>query len=172
MPDFAITEDTFHITFLIVISFKKYFKPWQCWYMCRSSLLERMPVLDEASYLVKRAASTQATISSVKPSAVAPGDPLKLPNGVAKPPQAPLADLLDLSSDDVPVTSSAPAASPNDFLQDLLGIGLVDSSPAGLYYIPFIRILFCFFSASTSKASYASLLVGLGQQCMLVLSYK
>ncbi|TVU12390.1 hypothetical protein EJB05_46031 [Eragrostis curvula] len=97
----------------------------------KSSLLERMPVLDEANYLLKRAASTQATISSVKPAlAATPGDPLKLPNGVGKPPAAPLADLLDLS-DDAPVTPSAPAAAPNDFLQDLLGIGLVDSSPAG-----------------------------------------
>jgi AP-1 complex subunit gamma-1 len=113
--------------------------------MCRPSLLERMPVLDETNYLVKRAASTMATISSVRPSAVAPGDPLKLPNGVAKPLAAPLADLLDLSSDDVPLTTSAPAAAPNDFLQDLLGIGLVDSSPAGVYYLPFIRICFCFF---------------------------
>ncbi|KAK3128480.1 hypothetical protein QOZ80_6BG0462240 [Eleusine coracana subsp. coracana] len=97
----------------------------------KSSLLERMPVLDEANYLVKRAASTQATISSVKPTAVASGDPPKLPNGVSKPPPAPLADLLDLSSDDAQVTTSTPAAAPNDFLQDLLGIGLVDSSPAG-----------------------------------------
>jgi AP-1 complex subunit gamma-1 len=106
-----------------------------------------MPVLDEANYLVKRAASTQATISSVRPSAVAPGNPLKLPNGVAKPPSAPLADLLDLSSDDAPVTTSAPAAAANDFLQDLLGIELVDSSPAGLYCLPFIRISFLFAQA-------------------------
>ena len=124
-------------------------------------------MLDEANYLMKRAASTQATISSVKPSAVAPGDPLKLPNGVAKPPPAPLADLLDLSSDDVPVTTSAPTSAPNDFLQDLLGIGLVDSSPAGLYYRPFIKICFCFYSACTSEASYDSILFDLGQYCML-----
>ncbi|WVZ82355.1 hypothetical protein U9M48_029623 [Paspalum notatum var. saurae] len=98
----------------------------------KSSLLERMPVLDEANYLVKRAASTQATVSSVKSApAVTPGGPLKLPNGVAKPPAAPLADLLDLSSDDAPVTTSAPATAPKDFLQDLLGIGLTDSSPTG-----------------------------------------
>nr|CAB3469730.1 unnamed protein product [Digitaria exilis] len=97
-----------------------------------SSLLERMPVLDEANYLVKRAASMQATVSPVKSaSGVTPGGQLKLPNGVAKPPAAPLADLLDLSSDDTPVTTSAPTTAPNDFLQDLLGIGLTDSSPAG-----------------------------------------
>lgn len=110
--------------------------------MCRSSLLERMPVLDEANYLVKRAASMQATVSSVKSApGVTPGGQLKLPNGLAKPPAAPLADLLDLSSDDTPATTSAPTTAPNDFLQDLLGIGLTDSSPAGLTlgYLPFIR---------------------------------
>ena len=101
-------------------------------FKCRSSLLERMPVLDEASYLVKRATATQATISANKLApTVAPGG-LKLPNGVAKPTSAPLADLLDLSSDDTPVTTSAPTTAPNDFLQDLLGISLTDSSPAGL----------------------------------------
>ncbi|PWZ16234.1 AP-1 complex subunit gamma-2 [Zea mays] len=92
----------------------------------KSSLLERMPALDEANYLVKRAAaaSTQAAVSSVNSApAVTSGGPLKLPNGVAKPPPAPLADLLDLGSDDAPVTTSAPTTSPNDFLQDLLGIG-------------------------------------------------
>ncbi|AQK80602.1 AP-1 complex subunit gamma-1 [Zea mays] len=98
----------------------------------KSSLLERMPALDEANYLVKRAASTQAAVSSVNSApAVTSGGPLKLPNGVAKPPPAPLADLLDLGSDDAPVTTSAPTTSPNDFLQDLLGIGLTDSSPIG-----------------------------------------
>nr|CAB3467163.1 unnamed protein product [Digitaria exilis] len=98
----------------------------------KSSLLERMPVLDEANYLVKRAASMQVTVSPVKSApGVTPGGQLKLPNGVAKPPAAPLADLLDLSSDDTPVTTSAPTTAPNDFLQDLLGIGLTDSSPSG-----------------------------------------
>ncbi|VAI62561.1 unnamed protein product [Triticum turgidum subsp. durum] len=89
----------------------------------RSSLLERMPVLDEATYLVKRASATQATIPAYKPAAVTPGG-LKLPNGVAKPAVAPLVDLLDLSSDDAPATSAASATTaPSDFLQDLLGIG-------------------------------------------------
>ncbi|KAL6633348.1 hypothetical protein ACP70R_026019 [Stipagrostis hirtigluma subsp. patula] len=98
----------------------------------RSSLLERMPVLDEASYLVKRATTTQATISSDKPSsAVTPGG-LKLPNGVAKPTGTVLADLLDLSSDDAPATTAASTTTgPSDFLQDLLGIGGANSSMAG-----------------------------------------
>uniref|UniRef100_A0A453PZ86 Clathrin/coatomer adaptor adaptin-like N-terminal domain-containing protein n=1 Tax=Aegilops tauschii subsp. strangulata TaxID=200361 RepID=A0A453PZ86_AEGTS len=97
----------------------------------RSSLLERMPVLDEAAYLVKRASATQATIPAYKPAAVTPGG-LKLPNGVAKPAAAPLVDLLDLSSDDAPVTSAASATTaPSDFLQDLLGIGGTNLSTAG-----------------------------------------
>ncbi|KAG2662340.1 AP-1 complex subunit gamma-2-like isoform X1 [Panicum virgatum] len=98
----------------------------------RSSLLERMPVLDEASYLVKRATATQATISANKHApTVAPGG-LKLPNGVAKPTSAPLADLLDLSSDDAPASTTTSTTTPNDFLQDLLGIGGVSTSTAGV----------------------------------------
>ncbi|KAG2654759.1 hypothetical protein PVAP13_1NG500600 [Panicum virgatum] len=97
----------------------------------RSSLLERMPVLDEASYLVKRATATQATISANKLApTVAPGG-LKLPNGVAKPTSAPLADLLDLSSDGAPASTTT-STTPNDFLQDLLGIGGVSTSTAGV----------------------------------------
>ncbi|CAD6241829.1 unnamed protein product [Miscanthus lutarioriparius] len=98
----------------------------------RSSLLERMPVLDEASYLVKRATATQTTISADKLApAVTPGS-LKLPNGVAKPTSAPLADLLDLSSDGAPASTVASTTTPNDFLQDLLGIGGVSSSTTGV----------------------------------------
>lgn len=124
--------------------------------MNRSSLLERMPVIDEASYLAKRAASTQATISSDKLAAAAtPGSSLKLPNGVAKPPPAPLADLLDLSSDDAPATTSAPTTAPNDFLQDLLGIGLTDTSTAG-FDLTFLFIQYVF--GLTSEASDAHIL--------------
>ncbi|XP_047082901.1 AP-1 complex subunit gamma-2-like isoform X2 [Lolium rigidum] len=98
----------------------------------RSSLLERMPVLDEAAYLVKRASATQATTPAYKPaSRVTPGD-LKLPNGVAKPAAAPLVDLLDLSSDDAPVPSTSATTTPNDFLQDLLGIGGTNLPTAGV----------------------------------------
>ena len=124
--------------------------------MRRSSLLERMPVLDEANYLVKRAASTQAAVSFLNSApAATSGGPLKLPNGVAKPPPAPLADLLDLSSDDAPVTTSAPTTAPNDFLQDLLGIGLTDSSPIGLTlnYFPFLMICFCCLLVCTQSTS-------------------
>jgi AP-1 complex subunit gamma-1 len=107
-----------------------------------------MPVLDEASYLLKRAASSQATVSLTKSApAATPGGSLKLPNGVAKPPPAPLADLLDLSSDDTPATTSAPTAVPNNFLHDLLGIDLTDSSSAGnsiiLFQSELLLILFC-----------------------------
>lgn len=98
----------------------------------RSSLLERMPVLDEASYLVKRATATQSTISADKIApTVTPGS-LKLPNGVAKPTSAPLADLLDFSSDGAPASTVASTTTPNDFLQDLLGIGGVSSSTTGV----------------------------------------
>lgn len=80
----------------------------------RSALVERMPVLDEATYSGRRAGSIPATVSTSS------GAPLKLPNGVAKPPAAPLVDLLDLSSDDTP----APSSSGGDFLHDLLGVDL------------------------------------------------
>ncbi|KAJ1281505.1 hypothetical protein BS78_04G311100 [Paspalum vaginatum] len=93
----------------------------------RSSLLEHMPVLDEASYLVKRATATQATISTDKPAPVVTPGSLKLLNGAVKPTSAPLADLLDLSSDGAPDSTTASTPS-NDFLQDLLGIGGVSSS--------------------------------------------
>uniref|UniRef100_A0A0D9VMC3 AP-1 complex subunit gamma n=1 Tax=Leersia perrieri TaxID=77586 RepID=A0A0D9VMC3_9ORYZ len=97
----------------------------------RPSLLERMPALDEASYLVKRASTAQATLAADKPApTVSPGG-LKLPNGVAKPPTSPLADLLDLSSDAPVITPASTTAAPNDFLQDLLGIGGINSSTAG-----------------------------------------
>ncbi|KAK6922155.1 Clathrin/coatomer adaptor, adaptin-like, N-terminal [Dillenia turbinata] len=80
----------------------------------RSTLVERMPVLDEATYSGKRAGSLPATGPTSNAAS------LNLPNGVAKPSAAPLIDLLDLSSDDVP----APSSSGGDFLQDLLGVDL------------------------------------------------
>ena len=90
--------------------------------VCSSALVERMPVLDEATYLGRRAGSILATVSTSS------GASLNLPNGVAKPPAAPLVDLLDLSSDDTPV----PSSSGGDFLHDLLGVDLsVGSSQSG-----------------------------------------
>ncbi|XP_047961159.1 AP-1 complex subunit gamma-2-like isoform X1 [Salvia hispanica] len=82
----------------------------------RSALVERMPVLDEATFSGRRAGSVPNAVSTSQ------GAPPKIPNGVAKP-APPLVDLLDLSSDDVPTTVSAGG----DFLHDLLG---VDMSPA------------------------------------------
>ncbi|KAG2662347.1 hypothetical protein PVAP13_1KG524400 [Panicum virgatum] len=80
----------------------------------RSSLLERMPVLDEASYLVKRATATQATISANKHApTVAPGG-LKLPN-----------DLLGIGGVSTS-TAGVPSTASTDILMDLLSIG---SSP-------------------------------------------
>lgn len=80
----------------------------------RSALVERMPVLDEATYSGRRAGSLPAAVSSSN------GPSVNLPNGVSQAPAAPLVDLLDLSSDDVP----APSSSGGDFLNDLLGADL------------------------------------------------
>ncbi|KAL5759771.1 hypothetical protein ACOSQ2_018609 [Xanthoceras sorbifolium] len=93
----------------------------------RSALVERMPVLDEATFSGRRAGSLPANVSSSS------GGSLNLPNGVAKPAAAPLVDLLDLSSDDAP----APSSSGGDFLQDLLGVDLSPASvPSGMSQAP------------------------------------
>ncbi|THU47585.1 hypothetical protein C4D60_Mb09t17140 [Musa balbisiana] len=95
----------------------------------KSSLVERMPVLDESAYIGKRTSSSQANIvadKSSQPSSTA--TTLKFPNGVAKPPAAPLVDLLDLSADD----TSVPSSTSNDFLHDLLGISLTNSPSSGI----------------------------------------
>ena len=128
-------------------------------FKCRSSLLERMPVLDEASYLVKRATATQATISANKLApTVAPGG-LKLPNGVAKPTSAPLADLLDLSSDGAPASTTT-STTPNDFLQDLLGIGGVSTSTAGILFAS-IPVISCVVSMLACFSDYVKRANGL-----------
>ncbi|KAF5746623.1 hypothetical protein HS088_TW06G00794 [Tripterygium wilfordii] len=80
-----------------------------------SMLVERMPVLDEATFSSRRAGSLPATISTSSAAS------LKLPNGVAKPSAAPLVDLLDLTSDDAPAPSSSGVG---DLLHDLLGVDL------------------------------------------------
>ncbi|OIW10555.1 hypothetical protein TanjilG_15927 [Lupinus angustifolius] len=79
----------------------------------RSTLVERMPVLDEATFVGRRAGSLPGAASTTTATSVS------LPNGVAKP-VAPLVDLLDLSSDDAP----APSSSGGDLLHDLLGVDL------------------------------------------------
>ncbi|KAJ8758961.1 hypothetical protein K2173_003199 [Erythroxylum novogranatense] len=92
----------------------------------RSALVERMPVLDEATFSGRRAGSLPAAAST------SGGAPVNLPNGVAKPSTAPLVDLLDLS-DDAP----APSPSGGDFLNDLLGVDLsAPSTQAGLGQAP------------------------------------
>ncbi|XP_068634189.1 AP-1 complex subunit gamma-2-like [Aristolochia californica] len=101
----------------------------------KSALVERMPVLDEATYTGKRAGSAQATVHLEKTSKTTrPANGLNLPNGVAKSaPATPLIDLLDLSSDDVP----ASASSTSDFLNDLLGGGLTTNpSVSGVNQVP------------------------------------
>ncbi|KAK7250533.1 hypothetical protein RIF29_33035 [Crotalaria pallida] len=77
----------------------------------RSTLVERMPVLDESSFIGRRTGSLPDGASTP------PRPSVSLPNGVAKP-VAPLLDLLDLSSDDAP----APSSSGGDLLHDLLGV--------------------------------------------------
>lgn len=80
--------------------------------------MERMPVLDEATFMGRRAGSMPATVSTSTTTSI------NIPNGVSKPSVAPLVDLLDLS-DDAPAPNSTGGS--GDFLQDLLG---VDLSPA------------------------------------------
>ncbi|XP_010449581.1 PREDICTED: AP-1 complex subunit gamma-2-like [Camelina sativa] len=84
----------------------------------RSTLLERMPVLDEATFSGRRAGSLPPSVSTSGKSS------LSIPNGVAKAAAAPLVDLLDLSSDDTP----APTSSGDNFLQDLLGVDITQPS--------------------------------------------
>ncbi|CAN4075646.1 unnamed protein product [Withania somnifera] len=84
----------------------------------RSSLAERMPVLDEATFSGRRAGSVLAAVSTSL------GVSVNLPNGSAKLSTAPVADLLDLSLDDAPARSS----SGGEFLQDLLGVNLMPVS--------------------------------------------
>lgn len=92
----------------------------------KSSLVERMPVLDESTYMERKDVSSQDV--PAKSSKTAPSEALpNLPNGVKKPPAPYMEDLLDLSSDDVPATKP----STNDFLQDLLG-DLAAPVPSGV----------------------------------------
>lgn len=108
----------------------------------RPALVERMPVLDEAAYIGKKASSSSATLSTEKTShSNSSGVTVSLPNGVTKPPAAPLVDLLDLTSDDVPVSSS----SGGDFLQDLLGIGSSPNSSLPGLFPPILIFFFSFF---------------------------
>ncbi|CAJ1940065.1 unnamed protein product [Sphenostylis stenocarpa] len=72
----------------------------------RRTLVERMPVLDEATFIARRA----GPLSDAG---------LTRTNGVAKS-VAPIADLLDIKSDDAHV----PSSSDGDLLHDLLGVDL------------------------------------------------
>lgn len=93
----------------------------------KSSLVERMPVLDELTYIGRKVGSS-TDVPAVKTRKTTPsGASLNLQNGVTKPPATSMGDLLDLSSDDVPSTKS----STNDFLQDLLGVDLGTPVPSG-----------------------------------------
>ncbi|KAI5419683.1 hypothetical protein KIW84_043736 [Lathyrus oleraceus] len=80
-----------------------------------STLVERMPVLDEAAFNARRSGSLPDAAST--PTSTPTGPSVSLPNGAVKS-AAPLLDLLDLGADDTP----APSSSGGDFLHDLLGV--------------------------------------------------
>nr|GEU67593.1 AP-1 complex subunit gamma-2-like isoform X1 [Tanacetum cinerariifolium] len=79
----------------------------------RSTLVERMPALDEATY--RRAGSIPVPDLTSK---------VNLPNGGAKTTAAPLVDLLDLGVDE----PAAPSSSGGNFFQDLFDVGTPSSS--------------------------------------------
>ncbi|KAL6566505.1 hypothetical protein OROGR_002120 [Orobanche gracilis] len=87
----------------------------------RSDLVERMPVLDDATFSGRRAGSMPASVSTSH------GPPPRIPNGVVNPTLPPLLDLLDLTSDDV----SAPDSFGGGVLQDLLGVDVSPPSSQG-----------------------------------------
>ncbi|KAK1437818.1 hypothetical protein QVD17_03616 [Tagetes erecta] len=78
----------------------------------RSALVERMPVLDEATFSGRKSGSVLAPGVSTS---------LKSANGVATSAAAPLVDLLDLGADEPP--AAAPNSSGGNFLHDLLDVG-------------------------------------------------
>ncbi|KAF3665743.1 AP-1 complex subunit gamma-1 [Capsicum annuum] len=84
----------------------------------RSSLVERMPVLDEETFSGRRAGSVPAAVSTSQ------GVSVSLPNGSIKLSTAPVADLLDLTLDDAPSSNSSGGV----FLQDLLDVNLMPVS--------------------------------------------
>ncbi|CAI9278334.1 unnamed protein product [Lactuca saligna] len=86
----------------------------------RSALVERMPVLDEASYSGRRGGSGVST-SGIN----------NIPNGVVKIVDAPLVDLLDLGVDEPTHAPPPNSSSGANFLHDLLGVGadISSSSP-------------------------------------------
>ncbi|CAI9275788.1 unnamed protein product [Lactuca saligna] len=83
----------------------------------RSALVERMPVLDEASFSGRRNGSTSIPSTSMGSSS--------LPNGVVKTTAAPLVDLLDLGGGEEPPPSNTNTMmTGGNFLQDLLDVGM------------------------------------------------
>jgi hypothetical protein len=124
-----------------------------------------MPVLDEASYLTKRAGSTQKS-ASVDAKSTASGDSkttssIKVPNGVAKPPAAvAMPNLIDFNIDDTPVApTSAITSEPPDFIKDLIDIDLGNSPPSG--YILSFFVLFILMHFYFIKKSFYMLIVSL-----------
>ncbi|XP_042756428.1 AP-1 complex subunit gamma-2-like [Lactuca sativa] len=86
-----------------------------------SALVERMPVLDEASFSGRRNGSTSIPSTSMGSSS--------LPNGVVKTNAAPLVDLLDLGGgEEPPPPNTNSMMTGGNFLQDLLDVGMSPSS--------------------------------------------
>ncbi|GFP80079.1 ap-1 complex subunit gamma-1 [Phtheirospermum japonicum] len=90
----------------------------------RSGLVERMPVLDEATLVVRRPGSVPAAASTSH------GPSPKIPNGVAKLLQ-PLSLICSIL---VPMDVPPPGSSGGDFLHDLLGVD-VFPSPQGTNHV-------------------------------------
>ncbi|MCO5595575.1 hypothetical protein L7F22_049620 [Adiantum nelumboides] len=87
----------------------------------KETLVERMPVLDEATYVAKKSDEANVGISPDGKAEAVSTASKPIANGHAKPvvaPTAALMDLLDLSVDDVPASTQ----SAGEFLHDLLGI--------------------------------------------------
>lgn len=121
-----------------------------------------MPVLDEASYLTKRAGSTQKTALGDTKS-TASGDSkttssVKVPNGVAKPPAAvAMPNLIDFSIDDTPVApTSTTTSEPPDFIKDLIDIDLPSSPPSGYTLFFFFFFSFSFWCVFVSSRKVSS----------------
>lgn len=100
---------------------------------CRSTLVERMPTLDLLQWEEQQSGSIPTTTSTSAHASI------NIPNGVAKPSSAPLVDLLDLNSDDVP----APSSSGGDFLHDLLDVDLSKQSGKFHLHLPNETLCFC-----------------------------
>jgi AP-1 complex subunit gamma-1 len=96
-------------------------------YNSRAALLERMPVLDEATYYSAKQVEVGVDANQTAKSGPHSNGHAKQPNGVAKhlAPETALIDLLSFLPDEQP---SAPDKSPDDSLLGSLGINTLAGS--------------------------------------------